>query len=79
MLTIEIKVNGRLIGGATATNASSLAEYSDYKILAVEKGDQQLQLTDYRQEFAVKGHLRQQSCWALVRQIADLVCNERTP
>lgn len=72
MLTIEIKINGHLIGGAKVRNVSALSDISDYEALVVEKGDEALGIEgDLRESVPVKGHIRNQSVWALVYRIAD--------
>lgn len=70
MLTIEIKINGRLIAGASACAVSSLADISDYRVEAVEEASDVSGLPAYHQNFEVTGHPRKQSVWALVRQVA---------
>jgi len=70
MLTIELKLNGKLIGGAEVTNVSALADVSSYEVLSVEKGSDQTGLNDFRQNFQVQGHPRKQTVWALVHKVA---------
>jgi hypothetical protein len=74
MFTVVLQINGRRIGGAQAINRSNLADVSDYDVSfdevsrfdagrgAHEKG-----------AFKVEGHLRNQSAWALVREIASRI------
>lgn len=71
MLTIEIKVNGVLVAGATARNLSNLADVSDYEIMTVEKRSEHAgHETDMRTNFEIERHPRLQSVWALVEKIA---------
>jgi hypothetical protein len=70
MLTIELRINGELIGGAKVTNTSNLAELSDYQVLAVEAASAETGLPDMRQEFVVLKHRRNQSVFALVEEVA---------
>jgi hypothetical protein len=71
VLTIEIKVNGNLIGGATVKNLSALNDVSDYEVTAVEKAEESVGVKDdFRETFQVKNHLRCQSVWALALRIA---------
>lgn len=71
MLTIEIKINGRLIAGAEIVNDSALAEYSDYIVTAMEKASPE---TGHREDFStgwrIECHRRRQSAWALVERVA---------
>jgi hypothetical protein len=72
MLTIEIKSNGRLIGGAQVRNVSQLAAISDYAVTAVEQAAPDIgPETSMHETFQVRDHLRQQSVWALVSRVAQ--------
>lgn len=71
MLTIEIKLNGQLIGGATALNTSPQAALSDYDVLVAEKGAEITGLGDFRANITIKQHRRRQTAWALVSKIAE--------
>ncbi|AET42309.1 hypothetical protein DSS3P1_28 [Ruegeria phage DSS3-P1] len=72
MLTIEIKINGRLIGGAIVKNKSRLADLSDYDVEAVETASPETGHTkDFRTKFGVLKHLREQTVWALVKKVAE--------
>jgi len=70
VLTIEIKLNGRIIGGAKVTNISDLADVSDYEVVAAEGASEVTGLPDFREDFIVKGHERRQTVWALVSKVA---------
>lgn len=70
MLTVEIKLNGRLVAGAKVENITSLAEVSDYRVEAVEAASDVTGLPNAHLVFEVAGHQRRQSVWALVRQVA---------
>ena len=70
-LTIELKVNGRLIGGAIITNRTGLADVSDYEVDAVETASPASgHELDFRSVFKIAGHSRRQSVWALVAKVA---------
>lgn len=71
MLTIEIKLNGRHIGGAQVANVSDLANLSDYEVEAVESGSDQTGLPGFYHRFRIRRHKRKQSVWALVRKVAE--------
>jgi hypothetical protein len=67
MMTIEIKINGRVIGSAFVRNLSDLADVSDYHVTAttlpVGGGTHEC-------EFRLDGHNRKQTPWALVSAVA---------
>ena len=77
MLTIEIKINGRLIAGARVQNVSNLAAVSDYSVVAVERASEETGLGDYREDHVLRGHVRRQSVWALVERVAQRVTKDR--
>lgn len=71
LLTIEVKLNGRIIAQATAINRSDLAEYSDYDIEAREREAVKLGVRELSERWRIEAHKRDQSCWALVERIAS--------
>jgi len=71
MLTIEIKLNGRLIAGAKARNVTDLADLSDYRVEAVEDESPVTGLPSFHSTFQIDNHPRRQPVWALVTRIAD--------
>ncbi len=72
MLTVEVKINGRLIATAQARNLSDLADVSDYpEAPSAVAGHTGLYLYN-----KISGHNRRQSSWALVRKIAALAAKE---
>lgn len=72
MLTIEIKRDGELIGGAKVRNLSDLAGISDYEVVAAESAAPDLGVEqDFREDFVVPSHMRDQSVWALVLRVAN--------
>ncbi len=69
-LTIELKRDGRLIGGAIVTDRGRFAGISDYQVEAVEKAAPDVGVTtDFREVFGVEG-MRDQTVWALVAEVA---------
>jgi hypothetical protein len=78
MLTVEVKLNGRVIALASARNISDLAEVSDYVCTWTEEGSEVTgEETDYG-KFQIKGHRRRQSVWALVAKIVLAVLGAKT-
>lgn len=71
VFTIEIKVNGELVGGATVKNVSQLSDLSDYDVLVAEKGSAETGLGDFRADTKIAGHRRRQTVWALVQKVAE--------
>ena len=78
MLTLELKLNGRLIGGAMIRNLSNLDAISDYEIEAVETASPETgHKDDFRAKFRLNGHERRQTVWALVAKLADEALSRR--
>lgn len=69
-LTIDVKVNGRVVATATAQNVSDLADYSDYEIMATENAYPEIGVGDLAETWRIECHNRRQSSWALVERIA---------
>ena len=76
MLTIEVKLNGKLIAAAELTNLSGLADVSDYKLTWMEKGASDLGLDDVCGKAIITSHRRKQSAWALVAKAVVIILNE---
>lgn len=70
MLTVEVKINGRTIARAAATNQSNLAEFSDYEITAREDEHEATGVEEISEQWFIECHARRQSAWALVEKIA---------
>lgn len=79
MLTIEIKINGRLVAGAKVRNVSSLADISDYEVEAVESASDVTGLPEFHAAFPVVKHHRRQTVWALVSKVATAAYRRREP
>ena len=78
MLTIELKINGRLVGGAMIRNVSDLADLSDYQAEVVEAASPETGLpTDFRAVLPVTGHRRQQTIWSLVQKVSTMALHAR--
>ena len=78
-LTIELKLNGKLIGGAVIRSTGRLATASDYEVEAVETAapGHTGHGKDFRSVFTVKGFPREQTVWALVARVAALARYKR--
>lgn len=70
VITIEVKVNGRVIAEAVAVNESALAEYSDYRVTACEEASPPCGVNAIQEQWQIETHYREQTCWALVEKIA---------
>lgn len=66
MLTIEIKLNGRIVAEAELTNRSGLAPQSDYGLRWIEYGDNELGIAADKGRVVIERHRRAQTVWALV-------------
>lgn len=80
MLTIDLRINGRLIGSAHALNVSELAPVSDYEVTAsTNPPDAEEAVTFIPHRFFVRSHKRARGAWALVQRIAEeLIAREAT-
>lgn len=78
MLTVEVKVNGRVIATASARNISDLAEVSTYFCTWTEEGSGETgEAQDYG-KFQISDHRRRQSVWALVAKVVVAVLAAKT-
>jgi hypothetical protein len=78
MLTVEVKLNGRVIATASARNISGLAEVSDYYCTWVEEGSPETGEEGDYGKFQIDGHRRCQSVWALVAKIVVAILGAKT-
>lgn len=69
MLTVEIKLNGETIAGATVQNVSALAEVSDYRIVWMECQEPEMGIQLDGGTFMIEGHRRRQTVWSLVGKV----------
>ena len=70
MLTIDIKVNGRLIGHADVSNISELSNTSDYAYRSESASSPVTGKGQIRSIGTIRHHNRVQSAWALVAEVA---------
>lgn len=70
MLTVEVRINERLVARAVAVNVSDLAEVSDYGVAFNEEASEVTGLPAWKADAAVRAHPRRQSVWELVWKIA---------
>lgn len=66
MLSIDIRLNGEIIGQAELVNTSGLADISDYRLTWTENSEPRLGIAYSHGEATIKAHRRRQSVWALV-------------
>jgi hypothetical protein len=78
MLTVEVKVNGRVIATASARNISDLSEVSNYFCTWTEEGSEETGEESEYGKFQINGHRRRQSVWALVAKIVVRVLGAKT-
>ena len=77
MLTIEVKLNGRLIGQAKLVNQTHLSEISDYSLDWRELGDESLGIESGFGRTVIEGHRRRQTVWALVAKVACAILGQK--
>jgi hypothetical protein len=78
MLTIQVKVNGRVIAMASVRNISDLADASDYLVCWNETGCAETGVEDDYNKFTIKDHRRRQSAWALVAKVVCGILGQMT-
>lgn len=78
MLTIEVKLNGRLIAHAAARNISELADISDYHVTWHEAACPELGIEEDFHKFTIQGHRRCQTAWALVAKVVMRILGQMT-
>lgn len=77
MLTISIKINGKEIAVASASNLSDLNDISNYWVVTNEGGDTRLGIPHKIMRGMIYRHQRKQSVWALVEKIARVAQRKR--
>lgn len=70
MMSIEIRINGRLVAGAIGHNVTDLDDVSDYDVAAWSGAWSQMP-APLRANLTVAGHKRAAGPWELVRRIAE--------
>ncbi len=78
MLRVVVFVNRTPVAQATAGNLSELADISNYKVRATEKGAPHLDIPASDVSGEILGHARRTSVWHLVRKICDIALSERS-
>lgn len=76
MLTIDIKLNGKIIATAGITNISELADVSDYQLRWSENGNPDLCIHRGQGLATITGHRRRQSVWALVAKATVAILDQ---
>ncbi len=77
MMTIEIKINERVIARAEVTNVSDLADMSDYTVSSFTA--EWLGTRASARRFLIRDHKRADGAWELARRIAAEVAGEAKP
>ena len=72
MMSIEIRINGRLVAGAIVHNQTDLEDVSDYDVRGWSGSWSQMPAALSRQ-FTVTGHKRAAGPWELARRIAEAI------
>lgn len=80
-MTIEIRLNGRIVAEAVIQNITDLKEVSDYRCRWSELACPELAIDPNAGAFVIRGHRRRQSAWALaakaVEQVLDGLAEKR--
>ena len=77
MLTIEVKVTGRLVGHAKLVNRTHLSEISDYSLEWSEAGGDFLLDGKAAGRAVITGHRRKSGAWALVAKAAAAILGQK--
>jgi hypothetical protein len=72
MMRVVVYINDRKIAEARALNISELAAESNYDCCLVENSGPFGPGKDLL--FRIKNHNREQTCWALVKKLAEFAC-----
>lgn len=73
MLSIELRVNGQLIGYAEAINQSQLTDVSNYQFSSISFPSPVTKRPRLNASGKINDHPRLQSAWALVAKVAEAV------
>jgi hypothetical protein len=73
MMTVDVRINGKIISRAMLINQSNLADVSDYDVKVWMEGNKELGIEDYGFEGKVEGHERAAGPWPLIARIVDLL------
>lgn len=73
MMTIEVKVNGKLISHAYLQNMSEGAEFSDYYLQSRSNPSPVTGAGEIMMAGHVRHHNRMQTAWALVAEAARII------
>jgi hypothetical protein len=80
MLTIEIRLNGKPIAGATIAPApSKISGFSNYQVEAVESAAPWVSDFDknFHTNFQIEDYLQSQSVWALAAEVSKTALERR--
>ena len=77
MLTIEVKVNGRLVGRAQLITRTNLSEVSDYSLEWSEAGGDVLLDGKAHGRTVIRDHRRKSGCWVLVARAAAAILGQK--
>lgn len=69
MLTVEVKLNGKVVAFATIRNVTHLRDISDYEVSWGEDAAPEIGVEHTGGNFEIKGHRRRQTAWALVAKV----------
>lgn len=72
MLTIEVKVNGRIVGKATAVREGGDKEFGDYSVSCLTP-PHPLEPVPERQRFDIHDHRRRDGAWSLALKIVEVL------
>lgn len=76
MLTVEIRLNGRLVAEAKLVNQSHLAEVPDYSVVWSEQSEENLRITAAQGRALITGHRRRQTVWALLAKATAAILGQ---
>jgi len=77
MLTVDVKLNGRLIATAKLVNQSNLADVSDYSLVWDEQREDNLRITGDQGRTMIERHNRRQTVWALVARATAAILGQK--
>lgn len=77
MLTIEVKLNGRVIAQAKLVNQTNLSDVRDYALTWFEEASEGILIPEDAGRTLIRSHNRRQTAWALVAKAAAAILGQK--
>ncbi len=77
MLTIEVKLNGRVVAEGRLVNQSNLSAHGDYALRWAEYGENEIGIAADKGSTVIEYHRRAQSVWSLVAKAVNAILKHK--